>query len=222
MDSTTLSRSPGPAPATPDTARALPPGLTPTARWDDLGPAFSTPVPVAPVAGARLAAFSPACALATGWPAAAPAAHDSAWLPVFAGAQGVAGFASPRATVYSGHQFGQYVPRLGDGRAHTIAEFDGPRGHWEMQLKGAGADALLPLRRRPRRAALDAARVPVFRSHGRAGHPDHARAGGGGGPGHPGPPRNHRACRRAGPAGAHAHPLRAFRVLLLLRAARRF
>ncbi len=45
----------------------------------------------------------------------------------------------PLAAVYSGHQFGVYVPRLGDGRALLLGEVVGPDGsHWEVQLKGAG------------------------------------------------------------------------------------
>ena len=47
--------------------------------------------------------------------------------------------AEPLAAVYSGHQFGVYVPRLGDGRAILLGEAIGPDGrHWELQLKGAG------------------------------------------------------------------------------------
>lgn len=38
------------------------------------------------------------------------------------------------ASVYSGHQFGHYVPQLGDGRAIMIGEAEG----WEIQLKGSG------------------------------------------------------------------------------------
>lgn len=45
----------------------------------------------------------------------------------------------PLSSVYAGHQFGQYVPQLGDGRAHLIAEVEGAGGRvWEVQLKGAG------------------------------------------------------------------------------------
>lgn len=43
------------------------------------------------------------------------------------------------ASFYSGHQFGHYVPRLGDGRAITIAEIKNDQGeHFELQLKGSG------------------------------------------------------------------------------------
>jgi uncharacterized protein YdiU (UPF0061 family) len=45
----------------------------------------------------------------------------------------------PLAAVYSGHQFGVYVPRLGDGRALLLGEVVGPTGErWEVQLKGSG------------------------------------------------------------------------------------
>jgi len=45
----------------------------------------------------------------------------------------------PLAAVYSGHQVGVYVPRLGDGRAILLGEVVGPDGRrWELQLKGAG------------------------------------------------------------------------------------
>lgn len=46
---------------------------------------------------------------------------------------------APIATVYAGHQFGQYVPQLGDGRALLLGQFRNRRGElWELQLKGAG------------------------------------------------------------------------------------
>ena len=47
--------------------------------------------------------------------------------------------AEPVAAVYSGHQFGVYVPRLGDGRALLLGDAVGPDGvSWEVQLKGSG------------------------------------------------------------------------------------
>src|SRR5690606_23829644 len=42
------------------------------------------------------------------------------------------------AAVYSGHQFGVWAGQLGDGRAHLLGEVAGPRGSWELQLKGSG------------------------------------------------------------------------------------
>jgi uncharacterized protein YdiU (UPF0061 family) len=46
--------------------------------------------------------------------------------------------AAPIASVYSGHQFGQYVPQLGDGRAVLIGEIATAVQTCEIQLKGAG------------------------------------------------------------------------------------
>jgi uncharacterized protein YdiU (UPF0061 family) len=46
---------------------------------------------------------------------------------------------TPRAMVYSGHQFGGYTPRLGDGRGLLLAEVRNNAGeHWDVHLKGAG------------------------------------------------------------------------------------
>lgn len=45
----------------------------------------------------------------------------------------------PLAGVYGGHQFGIYVPQLGDGRAVLLGQSrDGTGRAWEWQLKGAG------------------------------------------------------------------------------------
>jgi serine/tyrosine/threonine adenylyltransferase len=47
--------------------------------------------------------------------------------------------ASPIAMVYAGHQFGAFVPRLGDGRAILLGELRGRDGVLrDVQLKGAG------------------------------------------------------------------------------------
>jgi serine/tyrosine/threonine adenylyltransferase len=42
----------------------------------------------------------------------------------------------PVALAYSGHQFGNWNPMMGDGRAHLIATL---QGGWELHLKGSGA-----------------------------------------------------------------------------------
>jgi uncharacterized protein YdiU (UPF0061 family) len=45
----------------------------------------------------------------------------------------------PLAMLYAGHQFGHYVPQLGDGRALLLGETVNPRGErWEIQIKGSG------------------------------------------------------------------------------------
>lgn len=47
--------------------------------------------------------------------------------------------ADPLAMVYAGHQFGNWVPRLGDGRALLVGEIVDPDGIlWDMHLKGSG------------------------------------------------------------------------------------
>lgn len=46
---------------------------------------------------------------------------------------------NPLAMIYAGHQFGHFVPQLGDGRALMIGEITGADGmDWEIQLKGSG------------------------------------------------------------------------------------
>lgn len=43
------------------------------------------------------------------------------------------------ALAYAGHQFGYYVPLLGDGRAVVLGEIHTQAGtHWDIQLKGSG------------------------------------------------------------------------------------
>jgi len=47
--------------------------------------------------------------------------------------------ADPIATAYAGHQFGQFVPQLGDGRALLLGEVIGRDGRRrDIQLKGSG------------------------------------------------------------------------------------
>lgn len=47
--------------------------------------------------------------------------------------------ADPVAMAYAGHQFGRYVPQLGDGRALLLGEVTNGRGErWDLHLKGAG------------------------------------------------------------------------------------
>ena len=45
----------------------------------------------------------------------------------------------PVALAYAGHQFGNFSPQLGDGRAHLLGELEGPLGQRvDIQLKGSG------------------------------------------------------------------------------------
>src|ERR1700685_1590501 len=51
----------------------------------------------------------------------------------------VAEGAEPLALAYAGHQFGQFVPQLGDGRTNLLGEVVGRDGvRYDIQLKGSG------------------------------------------------------------------------------------
>lgn len=67
---------------------------------------------------------------------------DEAKRPEFAAVFGggmLAPGMEPLAMLYSGHQFGVYVPQLGDGRAILLGEVRNDRGEkWDLHLKGAG------------------------------------------------------------------------------------
>lgn len=68
--------------------------------------------------------------------------------------------ALPLAMAYAGHQFGSFVPQLGDGRALLIGEVVDARGHRrDLQWKGAGPTPFS--RRGDGRAALG----PVLREY---------------------------------------------------------
>ena len=46
---------------------------------------------------------------------------------------------APLAMLYAGHQFGHYVPQLGDGRAILLGEIRNQRNErWDLQIKGSG------------------------------------------------------------------------------------
>jgi uncharacterized protein YdiU (UPF0061 family) len=85
-------------------------------------------------------AHSDAAAQALSWPSdwwqAADQGRGCA-LEVFSGNALWPGM-RPMATVYSGHQFGQWAGQLGDGRALLLGEVQTPQGPMEVQLKGAG------------------------------------------------------------------------------------
>ena len=104
-------------------------------RMNALGPSFTTEVMPTPVPEPTWVAQNFKLGQDLGLP--------DEWLN---GTEGLAVFSGnglwegmePRASVYSGHQFGQWAGQLGDGRALSLGEFDGPKGPIEIQLKGAG------------------------------------------------------------------------------------
>jgi len=67
--------------------------------------------------------------------------HDSDFLAYMSGNKVIPN-TRPLAAVYAGHQFGHYVPQLGDGRALLLSEITNTDGStWDLQLKGAGLTA---------------------------------------------------------------------------------
>jgi uncharacterized protein YdiU (UPF0061 family) len=82
----------------------------------------------------RLIAFNTALATDLGIQGAS---DDAELAQVFAGNAMPAG-AEPLAQLYAGHQFGQWNPQLGDGRAILMGETVGPVGRRDIQLKGSG------------------------------------------------------------------------------------
>jgi uncharacterized protein YdiU (UPF0061 family) len=110
-----------------------------------------------PVAAPRLIRLNRALAEALGL--------DPDWL---SGPEGVAALAGngvpdgadPIAAAYAGHQFGNFVPQLGDGRAILLGEVIDRMGHRrDIQLKGSGPTPFS--RRGDGRAALG----PVLREY---------------------------------------------------------
>jgi uncharacterized protein YdiU (UPF0061 family) len=80
--------------------------------------------------------FNPIVAELLGLDAAEAERHD--FLDIFTRKKSLSGF-RPVAACYAGHQFGQFVPRLGDGRAILLAQLrDDNNLPWDLQLKGAG------------------------------------------------------------------------------------
>ncbi|MEP9368178.1 protein adenylyltransferase SelO [Xanthobacter sp. VNH20] len=90
---------------------------------------------------------------------------NAQWLRGTEGLAALSGNAVPHASTpialaYSGHQFGTFVPRLGDGRAILLGEVVDRSGHRrDIQLKGAGRTPYS--RRGDGRAALG----PVLREY---------------------------------------------------------
>ncbi|WP_272701075.1 protein adenylyltransferase SelO [Desulfovibrio sp. Fe33] len=64
--------------------------------------------------------------------------NDADLAALFSGNRLLPGSA-PIAQAYAGHQFGQFVPQLGDGRAHLLGEVVNGQGErFDIQLKGSG------------------------------------------------------------------------------------
>jgi uncharacterized protein YdiU (UPF0061 family) len=110
------------------------PGWAFSNSYAALPPRFFARLDPVAVADPRLIKFNGALATELGleWQDATPLAA------IFAGNLVPAG-ADPIATAYAGHQFGQFVPQLGDGRAILLGEVIGRDGaRRDIQLKGSG------------------------------------------------------------------------------------
>ena len=117
----------------------LPAGLKPVEQlpldpcYAGLSDPYHTPVAPTPLPQPRLVHFNEPLAAELGIDAG-----DQALVDILSGNRPWPAYA-PVASVYAGHQFGAWVPQLGDGRALTIAEIRKPDGERvELQLKGAG------------------------------------------------------------------------------------
>ena len=96
---------------------------------------FYSAVKPSPLAAPHLVSFNADAAALIGLdPAQAQRPDAPAYL---SGAAHIYG-TQPVAALYAGHQFGYFVPQLGDGRAILLGEVQTPHGGWELQLKGAG------------------------------------------------------------------------------------
>lgn len=109
-----------------------------------LGPEFYTELIPQGLPQPSLRLVSVDAARLLGLHAPCDAVARAEWAEVFAGNRsGPDG--TTLATVYAGHQFGNWAGQLGDGRAHLLGSFAAPdatqnSGHdaWEVQLKGSG------------------------------------------------------------------------------------
>ncbi len=104
-------------------------------RYGRLPQAFYTRLAPTPLPEPYLVAFNPAAADLIGL--ARTEAQRVEFAEIFAGNRLLPGF-DPLAAVYAGHQFGVFVPQLGDGRAILLGEAAAAQGRWDLQLKGAG------------------------------------------------------------------------------------
>ena len=134
---------------------------TPAIPFDNtyarLPAAFQTPTRPTPVANPTLIHLNMALALDLHLDPASLA--SPAGVAILAG-NAIAPGSQPIASAYAGHQFGHFVPQLGDGRAILLGEVlarDGIR--YDIQLKGAGPTPYS--RRGDGRAALG----PVLREY---------------------------------------------------------
>ncbi|MCZ2495528.1 YdiU family protein [Xylophilus sp. Kf1] len=106
-----------------------------TAGYAALGSGFSTVLAAQPLPAPYLVGASASAAALLGMPI--ERMSQPPVVEALAGSRPIAG-SNPVATVYSGHQFGQWAGQLGDGRALLLGQVDTAHGPLEIQFKGAG------------------------------------------------------------------------------------
>ncbi|MGO8739532.1 protein adenylyltransferase SelO [Rhodoblastus sp.] len=100
-----------------------------------LPPEFFAPAPISPPPAPQWVVFNGALAAELGLPEGAATPELLEWL---------SGGAPPKgreniALAYAGHQFGQWNPAMGDGRAAMVGEIAAPNGAiYDVHLKGSG------------------------------------------------------------------------------------
>ena len=105
-------------------------------RFIELGPEFYQAKTPDPVTDPYLVDFSPSAAQLIDLAPEEGGSKD--FLDRFGGNCPLEG-AQPLAMAYSGHQFGSYNPRLGDGRGLLLGEIQNKKQEmWDIHLKGAG------------------------------------------------------------------------------------
>ena len=103
-------------------------------RFIDLGPEFYQEKQPDPVTDPYLVDYSPS----VGQLIDLPEEGGDNFLANFSGNNQMEG-ARPLAMAYSGHQFGSYNPKLGDGRGLLLGEVSNKENiSWDVHLKGAG------------------------------------------------------------------------------------
>jgi len=123
----------------PDTRETMPAMTNFTLDWrpkfGNLGETFSTLCPPTPLPAPIWVAHNDVLREELGLEA--QLFRDESFLNAMAGSSLLDG-SSPKASVYSGHQFGVWAGQLGDGRAISLGEIQTPVGVQDIQLKGAG------------------------------------------------------------------------------------
>ncbi len=125
--------------------------------YSQLPSAFYKDQDLAPVRDPKLIQFNHELSKSLGLSFTETSEHELA--QIFSGSQLLEG-SKPIAMAYAGHQFGNFVPQLGDGRALLLGEVQDASGkNWDIQLKGSGPTVFS--RRGDGRSALG----PVIREY---------------------------------------------------------